>query len=131
MTLNNQDFIGELRLSRLPYYDKLLGQEGFKSRPIVIIGAENEYGPTDFSVLPVSKISRKKNIDEFFDVKVTQIAYPFLDLDEPVSYIRTHKFYTVNSTDVSADPICLIQSQYPNLYREIRDKFHTYVNGLF
>ena len=52
--------IGKIYTVLFPYYDRKLQRNPYKKRPILIIaGSRNN----DFTVLPVSSVSIKKNLD--------------------------------------------------------------------
>ena len=40
---------------------------------------------SDFTVLPISSVSFKKNIDQEFDIDVAQTTYPLLNLTKEVN----------------------------------------------
>ena len=65
---DNSSLVGTIKSSRMPYYDVSTSSIKYKARPVLILKAENESGFSDFTVLPISSISNKKNIDPKFDV---------------------------------------------------------------
>ena len=79
--------IGKLCWSTFPYYDRNSGRNAFKKRPVLILSGPRN---NDYTVLPVSSISIRKNIDTDYDIEVDPNIYPRLHLTK-TCYIRTHK----------------------------------------
>ena len=65
--------IGKIYSSITPFYDSKKCINSFKRRPVLIIGGPRN---NDYTILPVSTITRKENIDPDFDVKVEPEQYP-------------------------------------------------------
>ena len=84
--------IGKLYTCMVEYYNTKEHRPSWKSRPILIIGEPRN---NDYTVLPVSTISRKENLDAEFDVEIDPAVYSALGLNK-VSYVRTHKQLTVH-----------------------------------
>ncbi|MBJ6744911.1 hypothetical protein JEQ21_00310 [Streptococcus sp. 121] len=83
---NNTSLIGKIKSSRFPYYDSKTRAIRFKNRPVLILNIEKETGFTDLTVLPVSSITIRKNIDKKFDLEIKSSEYPLLELSKEVSY---------------------------------------------
>ena len=66
----------------MPYYDSASQRIKYKGRPVLLLKAEKGIGESDFSILPISSISHKENIDEIFDIEVTAEMYPLLTCRE-------------------------------------------------
>lgn len=100
-----------------PYYDIHANQMAMKKRPALIIGkADNE----DYVVLPLSTITKQNKRDIYFDLEVTPVNYPLLQLSR-TSYIRTHKQQTVHNSQIYTE-IANLKQLYPDLFREILAK---------
>lgn len=92
------------------YYDIKTQSVRFKVRPILIIAIERNYFHTDLTVLPISSVSNKKNIDYKFDISIGKIECPTLQyITKDYCYVRVHKPNTINSNNV------LIESNLDNL----------------
>lgn len=125
---NNNDLVGSIRISRMPYYDSASQRVKYKGRPILLLKAEKGIGESDFSILPISSISHKENIDEIFDIEVTAEMYPLLKLNKDISYIRCAKISTVHSSTISKDEISNLKEQYPELWDKVVLKLKEYIN---
>ena len=96
--------------SRMHYYDIKTQSVRFKVRPILIIAIERNYFHTDLTVLPISSVSNKKNIDYKFDISIGKIECPTLQyITKDYCHVRVHKPNTINSNNV------LIESNLDNL----------------
>lgn len=84
--MSNQQFEGCIKKSRLPYYDIVSGNIKFKARPVLLIKAEKNEGSSDFTVLPLSSISVKMNINSEYDIPIDKNVYPLLNLTRDTSY---------------------------------------------
>ena len=109
--------IGKLYTCIVEYYNTKEHRLAWKSRPILIIGEPRN---NDYTVLPVSTISRKENLDAEFDVKIDPAVYSALGLNK-VSYVRTHKQLTVHYAKLGHF-IGDLRSHYPELFEEIMQK---------
>lgn len=103
---------------------------GFKARPVLILKAEKELGTSDFTVLPISSVSFKKNIDQEFDIEVTQTAYPLLNLTKEVCYIRCGKILTVNINNLAVDTIGDLKNTYPELWQHVISRAKEYISDI-
>lgn len=85
-----------------------------KNRPALIISdARNN----DYTILPLSTISRKENIDSEYDIKIDKLAYPALGLNKDC-YIRTHKQQTAHKSNIGK-LIGDLKSSYPDLFDDV------------
>lgn len=108
--------IGEIRKTFTPHYDVTTRKTIFKSRPALVIAqADNDY-----IVLPISRVTRRQNLDPVYDIEVDPACYPMLNLTA-VSYVRTHKQTTIHRGHIG-DLIANMQSCYENLYLEVLTK---------
>jgi len=89
--------IGKAYVSVTPYYDSNACKRSFKKRPVLIIGKADE---TDYVVLPISRVTRREYLDASFDISMELQDYPLMNLSA-VSYIRTHKQFTVREESLT------------------------------
>ena len=109
--------IGKIYSSITPFYDSKKCINSFKRRPVLITGGPRN---NDYTILPVSTITRKENIDPDFDVKVEPEQYPNINLDR-ISYIRTHKQTIVHQSSLSKE-IGDLKTEYEELYLLVLEK---------
>ena len=127
---DNSSLVGKIKASRMPYYDNKTNSVKFKSRPILVLKEEKELGMSDFTVLPISSVSFKKNINQKFDIEVTQTAYPLLNLTKEVCYIRCGKIMTINKTELGIKTISDLKSTYPELWQHIINRTKEYISDI-
>ncbi|WP_124058496.1 hypothetical protein [Vaginisenegalia massiliensis] len=128
---SSERYIGTIAKVRFPYYDVTTSQQQFKLRPMLIIGAEKEYLPCDFTVLPVSRVSNPQNLSESYDIKLDKDKCVLLSLKKSPSYIRVHKQSYANSIDVRDDIISNLKELDLDLYEEIKEKHSEFNESLF
>lgn len=127
-----QDLIGKLCDSRFAYFDNKTQQYKYKLRPVLIIGVEKDKLPCDITVFPVSKVSRSENIHKDFDYPLTQEHHGSMNLKYDPSYVRVHKVTTIHSKDISFNYTnCCLSTDYPQVLKEIIEKFHEFSGSLF
>jgi len=132
MSNNSQVLIGKIFKSRFKYFDSRQSKVLFKIRPVLIIGVEREKTPCDLTVLPISKVSLKVNLNEDYDYEITKSQHEKLSLDQDPSYIRTHKVTTIHSQDLPHNGlISSLKDSYPEDYELIKKKFEEFSQGLF
>ena len=51
----------------------------FKKRPVLIVGKADD---TDYIVLPISRVTKRENLDEYYDVLLNPDAVPKLNLTQ-------------------------------------------------
>lgn len=113
--------IGKIYSSVTPFYDSVKGTNSFKRRPVLILSGPRN---NDYTILPVSTISHKENIDQEYDVKVEPNAYPKLNLAR-TSYIRTHKQTTVHQASLVKE-ISDLKAEYEDLYLVVLEKLEDF-----
>lgn len=106
--------IGKAYWAIFKYYDNSAHRMAFKKRPVLIIGQADE---SDYVVLPISRVTRRENIDQRYDFEIQVTAYPMLSL-KTTSYIRTHKQSVANIGEL-ADQIADFKNVYPDAYVEV------------
>lgn len=115
--------IGKIYSSITPFYDVQAKKNSFKSRPVLII---SEAINNDYTVLPISTISRPENRHPEYDIPITLSDYPLLNLDRD-SYIRAHKQTTVHKASLSKE-ISDLKQCYGDLYISVLAKLEQF-NG--
>lgn len=113
--------IGKLYTSITPFFDVSTGQNSFKSRPVLIIG---DIRSGDYTVLPVSRVTKRQYIDFEYDIEVKKSKYPKLCLTAD-SYIRVHKQTVVNKASLRNE-ISDLKAEYEDLYLEILAKLEQF-----
>lgn len=106
--------IGEAYVSVFKFYDTKKGKMSFKKRPVLVIGKADD---TDYVVLPISRVTKKENLDLVYDIEIEKEKFPLMNLKEN-SYIRTHKQTVLNKGDLIYKMIN-IRSEYSNLYHKV------------
>ena len=109
--------IGEIRKALTPFYDLRAQRMSFKSRPALLIAKADDF---DYVALPVSRITRRENLDPTYDIEIDPVAYPNLNL-RALSYVITHKQTIVNAQEIG-DLISNMKEEYPDLYLSILEK---------
>jgi len=79
--------IGKIYTSMTEFFDSKTNSTRIKARPVLIL---TDTRNNDYTVLPISTITIKTNIDTYYDIKIDPISYPKLKLKK-ISYVRTHK----------------------------------------
>ncbi|MCM3739251.1 hypothetical protein M3210_03100 [Oceanobacillus luteolus] len=124
-----QNNIGKICKSLEKYFDAGAGRVRVKSRPVLIIGCEQNYtspSDVDYEILPISKIDNFEP-DEDFDVLLDEEDIQELSLHQ-VSYIRTHKTTWNHCRHMRVeDPIGDLKSTFPEKFDEIILKNHEWV----
>ena len=115
--MNSNIMIGKICIAIFPFYDIKLKKNLYKQRPVLIIG---EAINNDYTILPVSTITKKENIDIYYDIAIDPEKYPKLNLDK-YSYIRTHK-QTVIYKDMIKGEISDLKEEYLEIYSDILNK---------
>lgn len=109
--------IGEIRWSLTPYYDVTLQKNAFKKRPALLIAKADS---NDYVALPVSRVTKKHNLDPIYDIPVDPQKYPKLNLPA-VSYVRTHKQTVIHIAEI-AGLTGDMKKDYEDLYIEVLQK---------
>lgn len=110
--------IGKICISAFKYYDSAKHRMAFKGRPVLIIGQADA---GDYVALPISRVTKRENLDEHFDyeMKPEDYAESALQLSE-VSFIRTHKQAVLNAGDITKEVIDL-KAEFPDVFTQVID----------
>ena len=117
--------IGKVCISVFPFFDLNTRRGSYKTRPMLVIGGPRN---NDYTVLPISTVSRKENLDAVYDIRIDPMEYPRLELNK-VCYVRTHKQTTVHSNAITK-VISDMKELYPDLYLHIIDQLDDYNNKI-
>lgn len=79
--------IGKVYLTYMDYFDIRTKTTRKKSRPVLVVGGPRN---DDYTVLPISTISKRQNLDPDYDILVDATERAVLSLDKEC-FIRTHK----------------------------------------
>lgn len=113
--------IGKIYSSVTPFYDVQTGQNSYKRRPVLIISGPRN---NDYTVLPVSTVTNKQNLDMIYDIEIETGLYPKLNLAK-TSYVRVHKQTTVHKASLVRE-IADMKAEYEELYLYVLTKLEEY-----
>lgn len=113
--------IGQIYTCTVEFYDSRQHKLAWKGRPILIIGGPRN---NDYTVLPISTISKREYLDVDFDVEIDPQVYPALGLSR-VSYVRVHKQLTVHQAKLGHF-IGDLRGSNPELFESIMKKLDTW-----
>ena len=116
--------IGKIYSTVFPYYDSKTQKNSFKKRPVLIIGGPRN---NDYTVLPISTVTKKANLDSEYDVEINPANYPLLHLDK-LSYVRVHKQTTVHKVSLTS-LIGDMKTEYVDLYLNVLEKLEEFNKG--
>lgn len=110
--------IGKIYPTYMQYFCRIEKRELKKSRPVLII-QEPSALDMEYTVLPISTVSKKQFFHPLFDIPLHPSLYPKLFVNR-VCYIRSHKQTLVyrNSIDFKHCFGDLIQD-YPCLFEDV------------
>lgn len=115
--------IGKIYSTVFPYYDSKTQKNSFKKRPVLIIGGPRN---NDYTVLPISTVTKKANLDSEYDLEINPANYPLLHLDK-LSYVRVHKQTTVHKVSLTS-LIGDMKTEYADLYLSVLEKLEEFNN---
>ena len=78
----------------------------------------------DYTVLPISSVTKKQNLDPVYDFELNIQKYPQLNLNK-TCYLRTHKQTIVHQASLTT-MICDFKTVYPDLYVEAMALFEQF-----
>lgn len=108
---------GKIFIGIFPYFNIERGENAYKKRPLLIVG---DLISNDYTIIPVSTITKSENIDDEYDIEIDPIKFPLLNLNKK-SYIRTHKQTTIYK-EALYNEISDLKYNYPELYKKIINK---------
>lgn len=113
--------IGAIYVSITPFYNSATKTNSFKNRPVLIIGGPRN---NDYTVLPISTISNKINLDADYDIEIDPAKYPLLNLSQ-LSYVRTHKQTVIHRGSLTSK-IGDMKADYADLFERVLDKWKAF-----
>lgn len=113
--------IGKIYSTVFPYYDSKTQKNSFKKRPVLIIGGPRN---NDYTVLPISTVTKKANLDSEYDLEINPANYTLLHLDK-LSYVRVHKQTTVHKVSLTS-LIGDMKTEYADLYLNVLEKLEEF-----
>ena len=117
--------IGCMCISVFPYYDIKTHKNGFKRRPVLVIGKADA---GDFVCLPISRVTRSEHIDKVYDIAITPNSVPMANLTQ-VSYIRTHKQTVINSASL-VKTVVNFKVEYADIFCEVISKVDLFQSAM-
>ena len=97
----------------------------FKKRPVLIVGKADD---TDYVILPISRITKRENLDEYYDILLKPKEVPMLNLIQ-YSYVRTHKQSVVHVGELYKE-IIDFKKEYMEIYFDIISKMEEFQRNL-
>lgn len=126
--MESSSLVGCIVISMFPYYDSFSRSTKFKKRPFLVLKAERDELPCDFTVLPVSKIGIPENIHPVYDYYVRRCDFPKAKLTCD-SYIRAHKISSINENS-DDHKISNLKEHYPENFSEIVELSRLYLRDI-
>ena len=113
MSSNHSQYVGIIRKVITPFYNANTQKKEFKSRPGLVL-TQVSATDNDLVIMPISKVQYTRNVSAEYNMKMTQVDYPNLNLSCD-SYLRTHKTCVVNIAD-TIGCIADMKAEYPDLF---------------
>ncbi|NCE63752.1 hypothetical protein D1159_03955 [Pseudoflavonifractor sp. 524-17] len=117
--------IGKIYLTRVDFYNSRTGRTEQKTRPVLSVGGPNE---DDYTILPISTISRRENVNYYYDIPISEQARAALSLDREC-FIRMHKQMTAHRGSLIRE-IGDMRSDVPDLYINAIEKMEEFQNNI-
>lgn len=112
-------------ISIFKYYDSKKCKMSFKKRPVLIVGKADD---TDYVILPISRITKRENLDEYYDILLKPKEVPMLNLIQYL-YVRTHKQSVVHVGELYKE-IIDFKKEYMEIYFDIISKMEEFQRNL-
>lgn len=109
--------IGKIFTSYVPFFDIKAKKHSLKSRPVLIIAAERN---NDYTILPISSVSKRQYLDADFDIELDPEQYSQLNLTK-LCYVRAHKQMPMHKSSIGKE-ISDLKALYPELFLLILKK---------
>jgi uncharacterized protein YifN (PemK superfamily) len=117
--------IGKIYSSVIPYYDSKIQKNSYKKRPVLIISGPRN---NDYTILPISTVTRKENLDLEFDIEINPQKYPLLNMNK-ICYVRTHKQTIVHRASLTTE-ISDMKNSYEDFYLNVLEKLEQFNNKI-
>ena len=114
-----ENYIGKVYPSYFVYYNAKQKKERIKSRPVLIIAEPIGKKDTEYTVLPISTVSRTEFHNEDYDVKLTAKKLTKAKFDQDC-YVKTQKRTTIYKSNIDFKK-CIVdlKKEYPGIYGNI------------
>lgn len=120
------DKIGKIFISYVFYYDNRTGKKLRKKRPILILALPKGMDG-DYTILPISTVSRREFLDPKYDIPIDKNDYPLLQLNANISYIRTHKQTNINRSDINFSQFLGdLKNDYEDTYYQVLERYEEF-----
>lgn len=107
------------------FFDIKTNTTKIKSRPVLILSSTRN---NDYTILPISTITNKVNMDTDYDIKIDPVSYPKLKLKQ-ISYVRTHKRTFIHQASVDRNNVIGdLKKDYEELFLKILEKVQEFDN---
>lgn len=106
--------IGKVYTASTEYYDSKTGLTQRKGRPVLVVGGPKN---NDYSVLPISTITKRENVDPDYDIYVDVELRGILSLDREC-FIRTHKQMPLHRGSIFKE-LGNMKDNAPDLYQDV------------
>lgn len=117
--------IGKAYISVFKFYDNKNHKMSFKKCPVLVVGQADA---ANYVILPISRVTNKANLDDYYDVEITPNAVPLMNLTQ-TSYIRTNKQGVVNIGELTKE-IVDFRKEYADTYRIVIEKMEEFQKKL-
>jgi uncharacterized protein YifN (PemK superfamily) len=91
---------------------------------LIISGPRNN----DYTILPISTVTRKENLDLEFDIEINPQKYPLLNMNK-ICYVRTHKQTIVHRASLTTE-ISDMKNSYEDFYLNVLEKLEQFNNKI-
>jgi gp28 family protein len=117
--------IGKIYASMVEFFDIKTNTTKIKSRPVLILSSTRN---NDYTILPISTITNKVNMDTDYDIKIDPVSYPKLKLKQ-ISYVRTHKRTFIHQASIDRNNVIGdLKKDYEELFLKILEKVQEFDN---
>ena len=117
--------IGKIYASMVEFFDIKTNTTKIKSRPVLILSSTRN---NDYTILPISTITNKVNMDTDYDIKIDPVSYPKLKIKQ-ISYVRTHKRTFIHQASIDRNNVIGdLKKDYEELFLKILEKVQEFDN---
>ena len=117
--------IGKAYVSILKFYDNRNHRMAFKKRLVLIVGKADS---SDYVVLPISRVTNRENLDDYYDVPIEPSEVPLMNLTQ-CSYVRTHKQSVVHIGELVQE-IVDFKKEYYEIYFDVISKMEQFQKSI-
>jgi uncharacterized protein YifN (PemK superfamily) len=120
--IEQENSIGKVYPSYFVYYNAKQKKERIKSRPVLIIAEPIGQKDTEYTVLPISTVSRSEFYNQDYDVKLSAKTLTKAAIEKDC-YVRTQKRTTIYKSNIDFKKCVVdLKREYPQIYKEILQK---------